>query len=254
MATKSIDLVNLFTSVTQQLVHNEDALNQADEYNHDHGTNMVSTFQTITDALRERQGASNSEALAYAAQQLTMKGTSGSAKLYAQNLRQAANNAASGSMTPEATLELLQTLMGGNQERQAEEAERVQQSQAQNTASGRGLGGLFSSLMGAVQQQSTQPSAGVGLGGLLGGMLGDQEQEVQPSVAPTGQAGLGNIMSIITSLMGTGQSTGTGAGAGLGALVQAFTGGSGTVQGTARTQSSGVVISTILKALTSMMG
>ncbi|MFZ2413996.1 MAG: hypothetical protein WAW16_07240, partial [Candidatus Cryosericum sp.] len=63
MAAKSIELANLFATVTQSLRENEDSLNQGDEYNHDHGTNMVRTFQIITDALREKQGATNSDAL-----------------------------------------------------------------------------------------------------------------------------------------------------------------------------------------------
>ena len=272
MAAKSIELANLFAAVTESLRESEDSLNQADEYNHDHGTNMVKTFGIITDALRERQGASNSDALSYAAQQLTQKGTSGSAQLYAQNLQQAASTARGTTMTPSGTLELLQTLMGGEQERQAEQAEA---STAKPTG---GLGGLLGSLLGAVQQQQVQqpvqssnsglgsllsgpfggqqvvqqPAASTpsdsGLGGLLGGLFGGQQPQVQQPVQSTG--GMGGIMGIISALMGSGQSAGSGAG--LGALVQAFTGGSGTAQ-SYRKDSSGVVVGTVLQAIMSMM-
>jgi hypothetical protein len=266
MAAKSIELANLFATVTQSLRESEDSLNQADEYNHDHGTNMVKTFGIITDALREKQGATNSDALSYAAQQLTQKGTSGSARLYAQNLQQAANTARGTTMTPSGTLELLQTLMGGEQERQAEQAEA---SAAKPTS---GLGGLLGSLLGAVQQQVQQPeqSADTGLGGLLGGLFGGQQQVQQPAqstgdlgsllggllggqqtqAAPKPSSGMGGIMGIISALMGSGQSTGSGAG--LGALVQAFTGGSGTSQ-SYRKDSSGVIVGTVLQAIMSMM-
>jgi hypothetical protein len=243
MAAKSIELANLFATVTQSLRESEYSLNQADEYNHDHGTNMVKTFQIITDALREKQGATNSDALSYAAQQLTRKGTSGSARLYAQNLQQAAYTARGTTMTPSGTLELLQTLMGGEQERQAEQAEAAA---AKPTS---GLGGLLGSLMGAVQQQQVQQpaqSSDTGLGGLLGGLLGGQ----QTQAAPRPSGGMGGIMGIISALMGSGQSTGSGAG--LGALVQAFTGGSGTSQ-SYRKDSSGVIVGTVLQAIMSMM-
>jgi hypothetical protein len=267
MAAKSIELANLFATVTQSLRENEDSLNQGDEYNHDHGTNMVRTFQIITDALREKQGASNSDALSYAAQQLRQKGTSGSARLYAQNLQQAANTARGTTMTPSGTLELLQTLMGGEQERQAEQAEA---SAAKQTT---GLGGLLGGLLGAVQQQQVQQpeqSADTGLGGLLGGLFGGQQQVQQPTqstgdlgsllgglmggqqtqAAPKPSSGMGGIMGIVSALMGSGQSTGSGAG--LGTLVQAFTGGSGTSQ-SYRKDSSGVIVSTVLQAIMSMM-
>ena len=243
MAAKSIDLANLFASVTQQLQQNEDALNQADEYNHDHGTNMVGTFRIITEALRARQGATNSEALSYAAQQLQIRGTSGSARLYAQNLQQAASEVRGTSMTPAATLQLLQTLMGGDQERQAEEAERAAAAQGTST---KGLGGLLSSLMGAVQQPAQQNS---GLDGLLGGLLGGQQVQ-QPAAQQSG--GLGGIMGIIGTLLGgSQQSTSTG-NAGLGALVQTFTGGSGTAQNYRR-DSSSIIVSTVLQIIMSMM-
>jgi len=189
---------NLFATVTQQLRDTEDSLNRADEYNHDHGTNMVNTFQIITDALRERQGASNSDALAYAAQQLRERGTSGSARLYAQNLQQAASSVRGTGLTPARTLELLQTLMGGEQERQAEQAE------AQASASRGGLGGLLGSLLGAVQQQPVQqaaPSTQGGLGDLLGGLLGGQQQVQQP-VQQTG--GLSSLLGGPDGRAGTG--------------------------------------------------
>jgi hypothetical protein len=268
MAARSIELANLFAAVTQSLRESEYSLNRADEYNHDHGTNMVKTFGIITEALREKQGATNSDALSYAAQQLRQKGTSGSARLYAENLQQAAHTARGTTMTPSGTLELLQTLMGGEQERQAEQAEAAAAKQKS------GLGGLLGSLMGAVQQQQfQQPAQSTGdLGSLLGGLFGGQQQVQQPTqpsdtglggllggllggqqtqAAPRPSGGMGGIMGIISALMGSGQSTGSGAG--LGALVQAFTGGSGTSQ-SYRKDSSSVIVSTVLQAIMSMMG
>ena len=74
------------------LVKNQQSLNQADGYNQNHGDNMVRTFQTITKAvqLKQKQGSSDSAALAYAAKRLTKSSSSASAQLYAQGLSQAA--------------------------------------------------------------------------------------------------------------------------------------------------------------------
>ena len=63
MATqgKGIDLASLFQSVTGQLQNKKDELNEADQYNHDHGDNMVDTFEVITQAMKEKKNASPSE-------------------------------------------------------------------------------------------------------------------------------------------------------------------------------------------------
>ena len=58
MAQTGVDLTKIFQSVTQTLAQNQQALNDADDRNHDHGTNMVQTFQTITGALQKKTGSS----------------------------------------------------------------------------------------------------------------------------------------------------------------------------------------------------
>jgi hypothetical protein len=225
MAQKSIDLAGLFESITKALGENRDALDQADYYNHDHGTNMVNTFRTITDALKEKQGASNSEALYHAAEQLKQSGTSGSSRLYAQNLEQAASKAKGTRVSAVDALDLLQNLMGGEQ---AQEALQAQQTEEPTTQAGTGLGGLIGRLLDAASTQQVQQAA-----------------VPQPS-----GSGVGGILAIITSLLGAGQ--GSDPGAGLQTLVQAFTGGSDTSR-TYRQQSSSVIVNTVLQAITSMM-
>src|SRR5512138_773201 len=91
MPQNSLDLAGIFGMITQSLAENQQSLNQADTYNQDHGDNMVQTFQTITSALQQKSGSSDSTALRYAASQLSRKTTSGSGQLYAQNLAQAAD-------------------------------------------------------------------------------------------------------------------------------------------------------------------
>jgi hypothetical protein len=227
MAQKSIDLAGLFESITKALGENRDALDQADYYNHDHGTNMVNTFRTITDALKEKQGASNSEALYHAAEQLKQSGTSGSSRLYAQNLEQAASKAKGTRVSAADALDLLQNLMGGEQ---AQEALQAQQTEEPTTQAGTGLGGLIGRLLDAASTQQVQQAA-------------------VPSSTDSG-LGVDGILGIITSLLGAGQ--GSDPGAGLQTLVQAFTGGSDTSR-TYRQQSSSVIVNTVLQAITSMM-
>ena len=50
MTNSQIDLLKLFQAAAGALQQNQSTLNQADTYNHDHGDNMVNTFNTIVQA------------------------------------------------------------------------------------------------------------------------------------------------------------------------------------------------------------
>ena len=43
MPASEVDLASLFSAVTKTLQENQASLNDAGEYNHDHGDNMVTT-------------------------------------------------------------------------------------------------------------------------------------------------------------------------------------------------------------------
>jgi len=86
MPETNLDLLTLFQSVTETLKENQTSLNEADTYNHDHGDNMVKTFEVINKALEQKPDAAMSDQLAYASQKLAKSSKSGSAQLYAQNL------------------------------------------------------------------------------------------------------------------------------------------------------------------------
>jgi hypothetical protein len=58
MATKQVNLAKVFGSVASALAGNQEALNQADTFNHDHGDNMVEVFEVVTQAMKEKKGAS----------------------------------------------------------------------------------------------------------------------------------------------------------------------------------------------------
>ena len=49
--TQDIDLSSIFREVTKVLKANKQELNDADEYNHNHGSNMVNTFSLLQKAV-----------------------------------------------------------------------------------------------------------------------------------------------------------------------------------------------------------
>ncbi len=137
MAThgEGIDLASLFQSVTGQLQNKKTELNKADQYNHDHGDNMVDTFSLITQAMKEKPGASPADQLAYASQILKQK-QSGSSQLYANGLAQAAEQfKGQKQITSNNAVSLIQILLGGGKAPAKE--------QRQSTDSGSKLGSLF---------------------------------------------------------------------------------------------------------------
>jgi hypothetical protein len=224
MANNSTLLTSLFQAVTNTLVENQQALDQADDQNHDHGTNMVNTFQTITSSIEKKQNLPASDALEYAAKQVAKKTTSGSGQLYAQGLANAATQFKGQTINPKSAISLLQTLIGGGQ--------AVQQQPAQS-----GGGDLLGSLLGGLtgggqpmqQQQTTQSSGGDLLGSLLGGLTGGGQSEQQQQTTPSGGGDL--LGSLLGGLTGGGQSeqqqqtTQSGGGDLLGSLLGGLTGG-----------------------------
>ena len=143
----NIDLGKLFQSVTGTLAKNRESLNEADTSNHDHGDNMVDTFEVITQAMREKKGADPADQLEYAAEILRQR-KSGSAQLYAKGLSQASQQFQGQQVTSGNAMTLIQTLLGGGQA-------PVQQQQQDG-----GLGNVLGSLLGGGQTQQQQQQDG----------------------------------------------------------------------------------------------
>lgn len=106
-----IDLGKLFQTVTGTLVKNKESLNNADTNNHDHGDNMVNTFELITRAMQEKKDANPTEQMSYAAEILRQQ-KSGSAQLYAKGLSQASQQFQGQQVTSDNAITLIQTLLG----------------------------------------------------------------------------------------------------------------------------------------------
>ena len=106
-----IDLGKLFQTVVGTLAKNKESLNNADTNNHDHGDNMVNTFDVITRAIQEKKDANPSDQLAYAAK-LLLQQKSGSAQLYAKGLSQASQQFQGQQVTSDNAWTLVGTLLG----------------------------------------------------------------------------------------------------------------------------------------------
>ena len=254
MPQNHVELASIFQSVTQALIENQQTLNQKDEYNQNHGDNMVQTFTTITRALQEKQGKPDSTALSYAARKLARSTTSGSGKIYAQNLAQAATKFKGKPVDERGAMDLLQTLIGGGQS---------------STAGGDMLGTLLGGALGGGQAPAQSSGAGGDLlGALLGGAMGGEQAPAQSSGAG------GDLLGALLGGMSSSQSSGSGLSDGLDlgdlmtagmayfkakqsggstmqALVQAFMAVSGMGSSRERTQSTSLVVSSFLEALKS---
>ncbi len=227
MAQKKVALAELFDGVTQSLIEDQRSLNRADEVNHNHGDNMVQTFQTITRALEQKKGRPDSEALAYASRQVAKTATSESSRLYAQNLERASVQFKGKQVDEKGALELLQTLIGGGQAaQQPAQAQPPQQSSSDDL-----LGSLLGGLGGgnAPAQQPQQTGSDDLLGSLLDGLAGG-DSSPKPS-QQTQQADSSDLLGSLLGGMGGSESSPQQSGAGdlLGSLLGGM-GGSGTSQ------------------------
>lgn len=269
MANNSALLAGIFQNVAKTLANNQQALNQADDLNHDHGTNMVNTFQSIANSLESKKESSGSAALSYAAKQLSKEATSGSGKQYAQNLAAAATQMKGQSVNPTAAIQVLQTLLGGSQTGSATGqpagndilgsllgglagSGQSNQSQAQTQSSGGDLlGSILGELAGGSQAQPAQQPAQQQGGGLLGGLLGDLtgtgNTQAGTSNAPAANNGLdmGDLLNAGMTYMQAKQAGGSNASA----LIQAVIAGSGMGNSNHRAQSTQLVANSFLQAL-----
>jgi hypothetical protein len=196
MATQKIDLTQLFGAVASTLMENKDSLNQSDAYNHDHGDNMVEIFQAITTAVQQKKNATPAEQLAYASKIVQSKSKSGSAKLYAEGLQNAATKFKSKkTITPNNGIALIQALMGT----QSKVTPQALQSQAQSVSSENTgtnlLGSLLGGLTASSQKQAASEAGSDLLGSLLGGLSGSAETQ---SNQDTGTEMLGSLLGGLT--------------------------------------------------------
>lgn len=240
-----IDLLSLFKQVSKSVKQNKDTLNQADSYNHDHGDNMVEIFDVITQAMKEKKNADPADQLEYAAQILRRKSTSGSGKIYADNLQNAAKQVLGKEINIGTVLTILQALMGSSQK-------------TGTSGSGDLLGSLLGGLMGG---GSTSTGADDLLGSLLGQKSGskgaDAEDLLGSLLGQMSGSSSGSSQGIdMGDLLGAGMdmlSQSQQGKSGLDALTGALLSGSQMAESDHRQQSGEVVTKALLGALGSML-
>ena len=109
---QELNLLSLFQTVSGALAENKTSLNKADTHNGDHGDNMVQIFNLVSEAVGDKSKSSPAAQLLNAGT-LLKKQKSGSAKVYAEGLLEAASTFEDKSVTTDTVMTLVQTLLGG---------------------------------------------------------------------------------------------------------------------------------------------
>jgi len=202
-----LDLLSIFKQVSKSVKQNKDTLNQADSYNHDHGDHMVEIFDVITQAMKEKKNAEPADQLEYAAQILRRKSSSGSGKVYADNLESAAKQVTGKDLNIGMILTILQSLMGSSQK-----------------TGGAGGNDLLTTLLGSLLGGGSSSS---GAGDLLGSLLGQKGGSTMGS-GGSDDSGAGDLLGSLLNQMGgsSPRSGGSGADDLLGSLMGQMAGGS----------------------------
>jgi hypothetical protein len=236
-SSNSVDLAKLFGTVANTLAENKDSLNSADDYNHDHGDNMVQTFETITQAMKAKKNAAPADQLAYASELLRQKQSSGSSKLYADGLSDASVSlAGQKSINSGNAMQLVQSLLGAGQ-----------QAPAQSSGGGTAdlLGSLLGGLTGAQTSQAPSELTGAGAGDLIGSLLGGLGGN---SSSTTGQQSGIDMNDLINAGMSFMQAKEQGS-SNLEAIINAVVGSSRMNTSAAHTQSGTLVANTLMQVL-----
>jgi outer membrane lipoprotein SlyB len=230
IAKNQIDLFFLFNQVVKTIQDSQASLNKADTYNHDHRDNMVNIFEVITQAMKEKKNADPADQLEYAASLLRGQAKSGSGKLYAQGLNEAAKQIVGKELNAGSIMSMVQTVLGAGEAPTSKTA-----------VSGDVLGSLLGSLVGG--GKADDQDNGLGLGDLLGSLSGAGSSDAKDDLDLGDLLGVG--MDYLSAKQG-GKST-------LEALTGALVSGSQMASSPYREQSSQLVTSTLLKGLTSML-
>lgn len=226
---QELNLSTVFGEIAKTLSANQQQLNDADDYNHNHGTNMVETFQQIQKAVSKKEGQPVSDQLAYASKILEEKTSGSTAKIYAEGLANASKQFVGKDFNAETAGTLINSMMGMSDTQ-------------------KGGGDLLSTLLGSLggnaqaaketPAPSTPADASNFLGSLLGGLTGNPEPKQEAA-----QSSGGGIADLLGGLMGN-QSNSQQSSGGIADLVGGLLGGSSNSQ----SQSGGVDASALLSA------
>ena len=173
---RAVPLSDLFGSVTDSLERQRGYLNDLDRVggNGNHGDNVVDNFRLITESLRRDHELEAQEQLRRAATTLQQNGRGATANLYAEGLRQAAQQVPAGTSQVDlaALMPLLQGLLAGV---------------TNNTQAQPGQGTLLDALVPGIQgylaaRQAGQTNSQAMFNALGAAMLGSRQVYQQPAM------------------------------------------------------------------------
>ncbi|MCK9246252.1 MAG: dihydroxyacetone kinase subunit L [Anaerolineaceae bacterium] len=253
--TDKLNLNTVFEEVTKVLAINRQQLDNADDYNQNHGTNMVHTFGLIQKAVASKQDEPASEQLSYASKVLKEQSTGGTARIYADGLARASQEFSGKEFNANTVGTLINAMMGldtGTQQGGGDflssllsslGSQQTGQPQAgSQQESGSLLGGLLGSLTGSA---SSQPGSENNLSGLLGGLLSGQSGGSHVSGNQPSEPGSKDLLSLGLAYLAAKQ----GGQSNLQAIMQALGSASPLGKRQDQQQSGALVISTILNML-----
>jgi len=170
--TNQVDLAKVFGTVAQLLAANQSKLNDMDDYNHDHGDNMVNIFKAATTALKTSKQSSISSSLAKAAKQVASL-PSGSAKTYAEGFTRAAEEfKGRRKLDAEDAISLVTALMGSQKlESQSTTADALTSLIGQMASGGQSAESPIEGLLGALTGQEAADDDGIDAGDVAGMLL-----------------------------------------------------------------------------------
>jgi hypothetical protein len=212
-----LDLESLFDTTLEAVQAHRQEINDLDEYNHNHGNNMVENMRIIADAVSNQGGKPPSETLRRASQALEARGMGGTSQYYATGLNQAAERLQGHSqMSRGDVMALVQSLLGAvpsqGHPQQMETGSSVLEhvmglagSQGQAAQDGGDLLAQTLSTLGNAQQPAVESQAqGPGGNDLLETLLpaGLAFLQAQQSGATTGQAAGQALMSVLSGGQG----------------------------------------------------
>jgi len=111
----NMDLSTIFRTVTEQLASKKEELNEADGYNHDHGDHMVQIFDLVQNAVASKSNQPVADQLDYASKVVEKEAVSGSGKLYAQGLSNAAKQFTGSNLNSDNVSSLVKSLLNVEQ-------------------------------------------------------------------------------------------------------------------------------------------
>lgn len=168
----TVDLADIFSSITNQLRSDRDQINAVDGSNGNHGDNALSNFEMVTNVLNGMRGQDAGQQLRQAANVLEQNGQGSTANLYAGGLLEAAQRLqGKDGIGLDDVLPLLQGLLGGVQGR---------------TAAQPGQGTLLDTLLPAVSsytnaRQSGRSNSNAIMDALGAALRGSQQTYQQPA-------------------------------------------------------------------------